>query len=179
MTEPMFDLPEEQPAQRPRRSQAQDEQLFVDQIMYLLAGSPLGYPGYEDTLPRKNDITLQRLIHSKEIFVEEMCTEFEAMLYLSTASLSAPMDHDWVAIYMWLFNRWKPEAAEEMEIGVEVLDRNQVDHLNRFRRWMFRTQMNHMKAKNKAADQKEVAEEKQRLEIERPSMWESPDEETE
>ena len=170
MTEQMFpDLP---PEERPRRSQRREEEQFVDQFMYLLTGPHLAYPGYEDTLPRRDEITLQRLLHGKEIFEEEMATEFEAMLYLSTASLSAPMTHDWFAIYMWLFNRWKPEAAEDMDIGVEVLDPNQVEELNRFRRWMFRTQMNHVKAQDQAANREEVEAEKQQLEVQRPRMFE-------
>ena len=173
MTEPMFpDMPPEEPEQRPRRSQRREEEQFVDQFMYPLTGPHLAYPGYEDTLPRRDEITQQRLLHGKEIFEEEMATEFEAMLYLSTASLSAPMTHDWFAIYMWLFNRWKPEAAEDMDIGVEVLDRNQVEELNRFRRWIYRTQMNHLKAQNQAANQEEVEAEKQQLEVRRPRMFE-------
>ena len=96
---------------------------------YLITGPYLAYTGYEDLLPRRDEITTQWLAHAKEIFEQEMCTEFEAMLYLSTASLSASRTHDWFAIYMWLFNRWKPEAAEDMDIGVELLDPNQVGEL--------------------------------------------------
>ena len=171
MTEAMFpDMPPEEPT-RPRRSQKREDEQFVDQFMYLLTGPHLAYSGFESMLPRRDEITLQRLLHGQEIFEDEMATEFEAMLYLSTASFSSPMTHDWLAIYMWLFNRWKPETAEELEIGVEVLDRNQVEELNRFRRWIYRTQMNHMKAQNKAANQKEVETEKQQLEVQRPRMF--------
>ena len=181
MTEkPMFDLPEEQSAPRSRRSEEQEKRVFVDQMMYLLTGALMAWPQWEDlVLKYKNDITLQRFAHAREIFEQEMCTELEAVLYLSTASMEKPMGHDWFAIYMWLFNRWKPEAAEKMDIGVELLDRNQIDDMNRLRSWIFRTQMNRIKANSREANKKEVAEEKKQLEIEQPSMWELPDDETE
>jgi hypothetical protein len=140
-TPPMFEQPEEEGAPRPSsgRSQRQEEQRFVDGMMYLLVGPLIGWPGWEDLMSRhKDDIMLQRLAHGSQILKEELCTEFEAMLYLSTASLAFPMSHDWAEIYMYLFRRWRPEQAEK-------LDRTQVEDLNRLRRWIFRTQMNHLK----------------------------------
>ncbi|MCH7528444.1 MAG: tryptophan synthase subunit alpha, partial [Candidatus Marinimicrobia bacterium] len=69
------DLPPEEPQPRPGRSQRQDEEQFLDQFMYLLTGPYLAYTGYEDLLPRRDEITTQRLARAKEIFEQEMCTE--------------------------------------------------------------------------------------------------------
>ena len=85
-----------------------------------------------------------------------MCTEFEAMLYVSTASLAQPLTHNWVEIYMWLFRHWNSQQVDEIEIDGHELDRGQVEHLNRLRRWIYPTQLNHLKAKQREADRKEV-----------------------
>lgn len=175
MTNPMFDLPEEgdpQP-QRPRRSQQQEENLFVDQMMYLLTAPHVGYKDdWMDLFKtRAQDITLERFKHHREIFEKEQCTELEAMLYLSTASMEAPMHHDWVDIYMWLFHRWSPEAADANDIPLKELDPNQMEQLSRMRHWIYRTQMNHIKAKSRGDRLEEVAREKERLEREQPRMF--------
>ena len=181
--EPMFELPEEQPAPRSRRSQAQEEQLFVDQMMYMLTAPQIFHPPW-DTLVEmhKQDVTLHRLINNKEILEKEMCSELEAMLYLSSASLEAPMRRDWMEIYFWLFNRWDAEKAKAAEIAMPNLDSTQIESMDRLRRWIFRTQMNHIKSKRPSITRrsaKEVEKAKQRLEIEQPSMFDLPDEETE
>ncbi|MFQ6027691.1 MAG: hypothetical protein ACE5Q6_09385 [Dehalococcoidia bacterium] len=175
MTNPMFELPAEEPERRPRRSQHQEEERFVSQFMYLLTGPYITWPGWEDlAVKRKDDILLYRLAHAREIFEQQLCTEFEAMLYVSTASMEHPMNHDWTEIYMWLFRRWNPEQADEIELNVRELDNNQLEQLNRLRRWLFQRQMNHLKAKQRDANRKEVEEEQRRLEAQQPRMFELP-----
>ena len=88
-------------------SESKEEQQFVRQMMYLLTAPGVTMSGYEDTFtPHHADAKLQRLIHHKEIFEKGQCTEFEAMLYISTASLMHPLDWDWGDIYCYLFQRW-------------------------------------------------------------------------
>jgi hypothetical protein len=178
----MFDLPEEGPP-RPnraarRRSQPQEEKQFVNQMMYLLTAPHLAWPGWEDLLQRhKAEITKQRLVHHREIFENQMCTEFEAMLYLSTASMANPISHDWVETYGWLFRRWNPEAGQDSwgEARDPGLAPGQVEQLNRLRRWIYRQQVNRLKARQRDADRKEVEEERKRLEAEQLRMFELPE----
>jgi hypothetical protein len=175
VTNPMFELPEGEPRQPARRPPSFAG--TAEQFIYLTSGPRLSWPGWEDTLERHNhEITLRRLAHAREIFEEEMCTEFEAMLYVSTASLAHPLSHDWVAIYGWLFSRWNPEASQEIWGQARELDPNQLEELNRLRRWIFHRQMNHLKASRREASQKEVEEEEQRLEAQQPRMFEIPEE---
>jgi hypothetical protein len=175
VTNPMFELPEGEPNQPGRRPPSFAG--TAEQFIYLISGPRLSWPGWEDTLERHNhEITLRRLAHAREIFEEEMCTEFEAMLYVSTASLAHPLSHDWVEIYGWLFSRWNPEASQEIWGTPRELDPNQLEELNRLRRWIFQRQMNHLKASRREASQKEVEEEEQRLEAQQPRMFEIPEE---
>ena len=93
---------------------------FVDQAMYLITAPYLFYPPWEDIWSAGgNRIRAQtlRFAHAKKIFETEECTEFEAMLYISTATLEHPISHDWYCIYTWLFWRWGPEQAAQVFDG--------------------------------------------------------------
>lgn len=138
------------PAQGPRGRQSEDR--FCDSIMYTFFAPRVAWPGYEDDFKDKwMEITAQRVKHQKEVFQQEQCTEFEAMLYLSTATLAAPPTHDWGQIYFWLFQRYQPEIAEANDIGPDRPDLNaqQQEKLTGLRRWVFRRQMEHLKGKTK------------------------------
>ena len=144
----------------PAPSFPKDADQFVDQFMYALTAPYMFYPPWDDIWTfqdRKNDALKYRLVHGKEIFETQQCTEYEAMIYISTATLSHPPSHDWFNIYMWLFRRWAtPEQTAEVGIDIpEELDRGQQEDLTRLRRWIFTRQMEHMKAKRKAAGKEE------------------------
>jgi hypothetical protein len=115
---------------------------------------PLGGASVWEANDNKTTAKLQCLVHHREIFATEQCTEFEAMLYISTSTLAHPPSHDWVQIYLWLFNRWNPEAAQQNDLKPDrpELNVNQREDLARLRRWIFRQQMEHLKAKRKAAE---------------------------
>lgn len=178
MSNRMFDLPEEEPEHRPRRSPQQEEARFVEQMMYLLTAPQLSWPGWEDLLQRhKDQITMQRLMHHREVFEQQMCTEFEAMLYVSTVTMAHPITHQWAEIYMWLFRRWNPQQARDIDIEERDLDQSQVEDLNRLRRWIYNQQMNRIKERRQGAGQKEVAEEHRRMEAQQPRMFDLSEEE--
>ena len=142
----LLEVPASQP--EPRRRLTDDQ--VVLQLLYPLVAPLIGFPGWEDTLPqRRDEITLQRFLHHREIFEREEATDFEAMLYISTATLAAPPSHDWFEIYMWLFSRWKPEVAQEQDLKPSRADLypHQQEDLTRLKRWLYRQQMEHLKAK--------------------------------
>ena len=162
-----------EPPTQHRRDSKQD---FVDQAMYWLTAPYVTWPGYEDIYQsndNKNRAIIQRLAHYKEIFETEQCTEFEAMLYISTATLVHPASHDWSQIYFWLFSRWNPEMAKEIAVQPDrpELNSSQKEDLARLRHWIYRTQVNHLKAKEKdqaAAQTQEAAAE---LETQQPRLF--------
>jgi hypothetical protein len=149
----LFDLEPESPKQEaPAPSFRKDADQFVDQFMYLLTAPYMCYPPWDsvwDANDNKTTATLERLMHVREIFDTQQCTEFEAMLYISTATLAHPPSHDWFQIYMWLFNRWNPELAQQNDLIPDrpELNVNQQEDLARLRRWIFNQQMAHLKAK--------------------------------
>ncbi len=102
--------------------------------------------GWGDSLPDwiKPAITIERFIenikHSRG--EEPTGTDAEAMAYLFTASLEAPMGHDWSQIYLYIASKTmqrhkKVEIPED--IRVESINRNQQEDLERLKRWIYNT----------------------------------------
>ncbi len=134
------------------RPHARDgERQFVEQMMYLLRAPLVGTPGWGGILKERwSDAIIPRLARHKEVFETRQCTEYEAMLYLSTASLDAPLPHGWAELYFWLFSRWNPKAASENDIPSPELDRSQTEDLARLRRWIFTRQMERIRQRLKS-----------------------------
>jgi len=122
--------------------------------------------GWGDTLPEwlKNAITLERLeMNMKVLKGEEMTgTDAEACAYLYTASLTAPMDHDWGQIYLYIatqtYRRW---GKNEMpgDIALDQLDDGQMRDLRRLKEWLYNQ-------RTKVRQERERAERRQRKEEE-------------
>ena len=95
------------------------------------------------------------------------------MLYISTASLQFPLDHDWTEVYMYLLRRWSPEKASAVDIeGPDKLNEYpQQEHLTRLRKWIYRTQMNHLQSQLREADQAEVKKEAEGLREEQQRLF--------
>lgn len=145
--QPLFPDPPGSPAPKSQKHGTQD---FVEQMMYMLAAPTVTWPGYEeDFRDRKTEITLERMAHAKEIHEMRQCTEFEAMLYVSTATLAAPPSAAWTHIYFWLFRRWSKDKAKEIGLEERELDWNEKVMLAKLRRWIFDLQMKHLRQKLK------------------------------
>jgi len=122
--------------------------------------------GWGDTLPEwlKNAITLERLeMNMRVLKGEEMTgTDAEACAYLYTAALTAPMDHDWGQIYLYIatqtYRRW---GKSEMpgDIAVDHLDDGQMRDLRRLKEWLYNQ-------RTKVRQERERAERRQRKEEE-------------
>lgn len=144
------------------RSEARDGDEMVLTLMYCLTAPCIGYPGWgedpEFWEPHKTRVTMLRLAHAAEIHNTRMATEFETMLYVSSATLAAPPSDRWYHIYMWLFRRWNPEQADAIGIDDRALDLQEQEDLSRLRTWLYRRQMEHLKAKLRNG---EVAETKE------------------
>lgn len=175
---PLFEVEPAQAGQPSGPPAANESKDFVDQFMYLLTAPYMFYPPWDDIWSyqdRKSDALMHRLIQGQEIWETKQCSEYEAMIYISTATLSAPPSHDWYCIYAWLFRRWRPEQGAEVFDGHdgEKLNANQKEDLARLRSWIFKTQMNHMKAKRAktAKEVQEVEAEEQQLQVEHPRLF--------
>ena len=169
-------LPENEmkPRRRQQTHEDRENEKFNTQMMYLLTAPTVGMPKWVDTLRmHKEEITIQRLARHKEIFEAQECTEFEAMLYISTASLQFPLDHDWTEVYMYLLCRWSPGKARAVDIeGPDKLKQHpQQEHLTRLRKLIYRTQMNHLQSQLRETDQAEVKKEAEGLREEQQRLF--------
>lgn len=130
---------------------------FVHEILYTFMAPGVTMPGYEDLYrPHKDRAMAQRMAHHLEIFETQRCTEYEAMLYVSTATLMAPPSREWAHIYGWLFDRCYQAIAsgathdKKIALGLEdspPLDSQEQQMLAGLRAWIFKKQMEHMKSK--------------------------------
>ena len=141
----------------------------MDDMMYVLTAPIVTLPQYTDSIQdqHRERVQMERLLQAKVLIETERCTLFECNLYLSCASFEHPLSHEWAQIYMWCFQQSFPEQAPQiMTEGPVQLDRQGEIELDHFRAWIFRVQMNHIKAQSKEFNEEEVAEEKQRLDEE-------------
>ncbi len=150
----LFEVPEDQAGSRPTVKGNKPERDLVETIMYCLTAPYMYMPPWEDIWmvnDNKTTATIQRFAQVREISDTEMCTEFEAMIYISTATLENPPSYHWAQVYLYLFRRhFGTEKADEMEMGAPAeLDLTEQDLLAGLRRWIFNKQVAHMKAKQK------------------------------
>ena len=165
---------EMKPRRRQQTREERENEKFGTQMMYLLTAPTVGMPKWVDTLRmHKQEITIQRLARQEEILETQECTEFEAMLYISTASLQFPLDHHWTEVYMYLFRRWSPEKARAADIeGPDKLNQYpQQEHLTRLRKWIYRTQMNHLQSQFQETDQAKVKKEAEEFREEQQRLF--------
>lgn len=156
----------------PARWAPKDEKEFVGFFMYMLTAPVIVWPGWEDSYrDRWPDVLMNRLAHGRQVFAERMCTEFEAMLFISSATLNAVPAHDWVQVYLWLFARWKPDVAEAEDIKPDRAELNaqQKEKLAELRAWVFKGQLQRLKEKGKPS--RETEAERKELEVTQPKLF--------
>ncbi len=146
--------------------------VFTDPILVMPGG-------WGDTLPDwlKQAITLERLIENmKALKGEEMTgTDAEACAYLYTASLEAPMDHDWTQIYLYIagktYQRHKQGELPE-DIRVESLRDDQVRDLDRLKDWIYRQRTRIRLERDRAERHQQREEAAAERKIEQPALFE-------
>ena len=138
-------------------SDKREEKKFVDTLMYGLS-SPMVYApgGWGDSFPKATVemANILRLAHCSDCIDNELCTMYDAMLYMSTCSNVAPLQHSWYKIYMHSFREGNPtqwkiliKDDEWMERDAD-LNENELYDLKRLRSWIFKRQISYIKSKN-------------------------------
>lgn len=126
--------------------------------------------GWGDTLPGwiKEPITLERLIGNLEAIKtgRMTATDAEAVAYIYTACLEAPIGHDWTEIYIYLtrkvMERHMPHGKDfnfPADMIVEKLTRNQQDDLDHLKAWIYQQRSKVREERDRAGrrEQKEAA----------------------
>jgi len=152
----------------------------ISEIVGVFTDPILVFPGgWGDTLPQwlKNAITLERLeMNMKALKGEEITgTDAEACAYLYTASLTAPMDHDWSQIYLYVasktYARNKGNQVPE-DIQVESLNDYQMGELDRLKEWLYRKRTQVRLERNSAERRQKLEEEAEKKKAEQPALFE-------
>lgn len=134
--------------------------------------------GWGDTLPDwlKGAITMERLeMNIRASKGEEATgTDAEACAYLYTAGLTAPMDHDWSQIYLYVatktYSRHKGGEVPE-DIRVESLNDYQLGELRRLKGWLYRQRVKVREERDRASRRQEREEAKIQEKAERPLLF--------
>lgn len=155
----MFDVPAIEPAEKKPRERLEED--WISDIVGTFYDPIIVSPGgWGDTLPPwvKNAITLERLEMNIRMTRGEQPTgtDCEAMAYLYTRSLEAPMGHDWGQIYLYIaskcYERWSKlhgfENTLPEDIRVTKLDIHQMYDLDHLKAWLYRTRIKARKEKN-------------------------------
>ncbi len=135
--------------------------------------------GWGDTLPEwlKNAITLERLdMNMRALKGEEMTgTDAEACAYLYTVGLTAPMEHDWSQIYLYIagktYARHNGNQVPD-DIQVESLNNYQMTELNRLKSWLYRKRAQVRQEGDRIERRQAKEEVEAQREAEQPALFE-------
>jgi len=77
-----------------------EKNIITTYLDYVSNAPIIAFPGYEDIVPyeMKKRVTIYRLLESQDI-IEKMATDYESIIYLSTASFENLLSHFWYKIY--------------------------------------------------------------------------------
>ena len=130
-----------------------------------------------DTIPEKvkQQITIERLImNMKALKGEEPTgTDAEALAYMYPRVMEAPMDRDWVDIYLYLGTKVMADAGTEMpeDIRVESLNDGQMRDLNRLKAWIYQKRIQVRLDRNRAERRQKKEEEAAQREAAQPALF--------
>jgi hypothetical protein len=152
---------------------------MVSDIVGIFTDPILAFPGgWGETLPDwiKGAITMDRLEMSVRASrgEEETGTDAEACAYLYTAGLTAPMDHDWSQIYLYVstktYTRHKGGEMPE-DIRVESLTEYQMGELSRLKDWLYRQRVKARQDRGRADKRMEREEADAQRKAEQPGLF--------
>lgn len=128
------------------------DDIFVDALIYNLTAPVItatGEPDRQLIETHKSNITLYRLSDNikLELLQRKECTDYEAMLYLSTLSLVGPLSHDAYKVYMHLGGKYLPGMKEVLKDAGAELEPSEKQTLTQLKRKIFADQMKQLKAR--------------------------------
>jgi len=124
-----------------KRRLEREERKKINMIVLAVKAPIVVWPGYWDLVKDewKVKAVMYRLLKLMRGDWSEKATDYEAMIYLSTASLSAPLGNEWGRIFCWLFRKFYPDAAEQFGMKDELHDYERQE-LERLKEWIYRKQ---------------------------------------
>lgn len=128
----------------------QEEKKFVEQMLYLLTSPVLYFPDWTPPEQMIKDRMVYLLADNK-CYEREECSDYDALIYVQTASMRFPFDTEWHNIFMWLFMKYYKDIAPSEWIEEHGRELNDYEKglLKRLKVWIFKKQIEHIRAKNK------------------------------
>ena len=123
----------------------------MDWVTYAKLAPIIAYPGWECVI-KENKFLLKMLAELRQkgakvcFDKKKRALEFEALLYLHSASLAVPLSKEWVRIYTYLFRKYIP-AGKGLFSEPIVLSEYEMKLLRELREWIFKQQLKHIKIK--------------------------------
>jgi hypothetical protein len=98
----------------------------------------IAYTGWEDVVTdeMKNRIQIERMANP----LGETATDYEAIVYLHTASLATPMSTEMTNIYSYLFSKYHGEQAKRIGVYLDKVTETEEHELMRLKKWIFEKQ---------------------------------------
>lgn len=99
----------------------------------------IAYTGWEDVVTddMKTRIQMERLANPSR----ETATDFEAMVYLHTASLATPLSHEMQSIYSFLFTKYHKEQAKGIGVYTDRITETEQRELSKLKKWIYDKQI--------------------------------------
>jgi len=152
----------------------------ISDVVGCLTDPIIAFPGgWGDTIPDwlKTAITLERMMGDMKALKGEgpTGTDAEACAYLYTAGLTAPMDHDWSQIYLYVatmtYRQWN-KGEMPADIAVESIGDYQMGELNRLKLWLYQRRVKARQEKDRAERREKREEAEVQREAEQPTLFE-------
>lgn len=118
---------------------------WIEDVMWALTGPIIVWPGYEHAVPEwiMKEIPLARMTKLMKNEEPGQATDLEAVAYLMTASLIAPMPREWEGIYLWAGAKALRESGKKPpeDIAPKTLSEDEKRDYRIFKEWLFRKTM--------------------------------------
>jgi len=121
------------------------KKMFTQLVEALFSRPIIGHIMWVDsiTTEQKARIKIERMKQIAQAKGEKIteATDYEAMVYVMTASLAMPLDRWWFNIYAFLFRKFYPEKANEIFEPHEgqKLEMIETRDLTRLKQWLYKT----------------------------------------
>ena len=124
----------------------ESEKLLLDAIAYGVFAPLIVDPRWSEV---NENLVLKakaiRMLETHMCIEKEIATEFDALIYLHTASMCVPFSDTWFRIYVYLFQKYFPKHAEKLNSRIDKLSDYEKYELKKLRKWIFQQQVKALK----------------------------------
>jgi len=105
-----------------------------EKVVKKLFAPIIAYKGWEDVVTEEMKIRIQmeRMTNPSV----EIATDYEAMIYLHTASLATPLPREMENIYSFLFSKYYTEHAKRIGVFTENINETEQRELAKLKKWI-------------------------------------------